>query len=157
MTIKNFLTGAAAFVFCLAACADEKPTTLAGVASVIDGDTIEIHGERIRLSGFDSPEIGSRCGAVNVYQAGSLALSDFIGTQTVECTLTGKNGERHVGICSAGGKELGEFMVSEGWARDWPRFSKRAYADEEKTARDAGAGIWGLECPADLWKNRNYD
>lgn len=155
--IRNFLTCAAAFALGLAACADEKPATLAGVASVIDGDTIEIHGERIRLSGFDSPESGSRCGAVNVYQAGSLALSDFIGTQTVECALTGKNGDRHVGICFAGGQELGEFMVAAGWARDWPRFSKRVYADEEKAAREAGAGIWGLECPADLWGMRNYD
>ncbi len=34
---------------------------VAGVASVIDGDTIEVHGQRIRFHGIDAPE--SRCGA----------------------------------------------------------------------------------------------
>lgn len=41
---------------------------ISGTASVIDGDTIEIHGERIRLDGYDAPERGSVCGTVNVYQ-----------------------------------------------------------------------------------------
>lgn len=35
--------------------------TLVGVASVIDGDTIEIRGEKIRLHGIDAPESGQRC------------------------------------------------------------------------------------------------
>lgn len=32
---------------------------LRGVASVIDGDTIEIHGARIRLNGIDAPKAGN--------------------------------------------------------------------------------------------------
>lgn len=34
---------------------------IAGVASVIDGDTLEIHGHRIRLHGIDAPESAQRC------------------------------------------------------------------------------------------------
>ena len=131
---------------------------LAGTASVIDGDTIEIHGERIRLDGFDSPERGSMCGSVNVYKKAAFALSDFIGQRAVICDISGKDRyDRNIGDCEADGKSLAEFMVSEGWARDWPRYSHGAYADEERHARNAHRGMWGLDCPDDLWGDRNYD
>ena len=130
---------------------------IAGVASVVDGDTIDIHGERIRLSGFDAPERGRRCGTVNVYQKASNYLGDAIGRRTVTCNVTGTNGNRLVATCYVGGTDLGNVMVASGWARDWPRYSHRAYADEEANARRSKAGIWGLSCPDDLWGNRNYN
>ena len=130
---------------------------IAGVASVVDGDTIDIHGERIRLSGFDAPERGRRCGTVNVYQKASNYLYGYIQRQTVTCDVTGKNGDRLVATCYVGGTDLGNIMVGSGWARDWPRYSRRAYADEEANARRSKAGIWGLSCPDDLWGNRNYN
>ena len=63
---------------------------LMGVASVVDGDTIEIRGQRIRLFGIDAPESSQlcerptgarwRCG-----QQASFALADRIGRATVRC------------------------------------------------------------------------
>ena len=156
--MRRFIQSA---VMAVAVCACASPPASAqiqGVASVIDGDTIEIGGKAIRLSGFDSPERGKRCGTVNVYQKAALALSDFIGKRTVTCEDTGdRNNGRIIGICSVGGVDLGDHVVGQGWARDWPRFSKGKYAEKGAAARKAGRGIWALACPADLWSGRNYD
>jgi endonuclease YncB( thermonuclease family) len=37
------------------------PADLIGQASIIDGDTLEIHGTRIRLWGIDAPESTQLC------------------------------------------------------------------------------------------------
>lgn len=158
---------AAAVAFALSGCTQEAaiPSAdaqapsgdLAGVASVIDGDTIEIHGTRIRLSGYDTPERGARCGDQNVYQRAANELDEFIAGRTVRCAASGTDSyDRTVATCSVNGTDLGEHMVSEGWGRDWPRYSHGAYADEEASARGASLGLWGLSCPADLWGDRRY-
>ena len=139
-----------------ASSADEVAGRIEGVASVIDGDTIEIHGQRLRLSGFDSPESGKRCGGTNVYQQAAIYLSDRIGRKTVTCAVTGKSYDRAVAICSVDGTDLGTIMVSAGWARDWPKYSHGTYAGAEADARASRQGIWNLECPEDLWGDRSY-
>ena len=62
---------------------------LIGQASIIDGDTIEIHGQRIRLFAIDALEHDQLCEAGgNKYRCGqqaALALADQIGKQTVDC------------------------------------------------------------------------
>lgn len=130
---------------------------LVGVATVTDGDTIEIHGRAVRLDGIDAPERGKRCGNVNVYQRASLALSDVTARNSVRCALTGaRTYDREVGRCFVGDRDIAAAVVEQGWARDWRRYSGGRYADEESAARAAGRGLWGLECPSDLWGNRSY-
>jgi len=50
-----------AFTIALCLLATPVLADVAGVASVIDGDTIEIHGQRIRLHGIDAPESRQLC------------------------------------------------------------------------------------------------
>lgn len=145
-------------VIALSQVATAQSDKIVGVASVIDGDTIEINGIRIRPQGYDTPEQGKRCGQINVYQKAALSLADLVGRKTVTCDDTGeRNNGRVVAICSVSGVDIGDHVVSEGWGRDWPRYSKKKYADEEAAARDGRRGIWGMSCPTDLWSGRDYN
>jgi len=98
------------------------------------------------------------CGTINVYEKASTALADFVGHRKVICDINGKDPyNRYIAECKVGGKSIAEYMVEQGWARDWPKYSNRAYADEERRARAAKRGIWGPSCPSNLWGNRNYN
>lgn len=147
----------AVVIIAVGAAANAQQIRFSGVASVVDGDTIEIHNRRIRLSGFDAPERGKYCGRTNVYQRASLALSDFTAQRLVTCDQTDVDDHgRVVAVCRVGEMDLGQYMVSLGWARDWPRYSNGAYAEAEAAARRDRLGIWGMECPSDVWSGRDY-
>jgi endonuclease YncB( thermonuclease family) len=129
-----------------------------GIASVIDGDTFEIHGERIRLSGIDAPEHNRRCGGVNVGQRAAQELDGLVEGRTLHCAVLSLDRYgRSVASCTIGDVDLAGIMVSQGWARDWPRYSNGAYADEQLVARRANRGVWSMGECAGLWGSRNYD
>src|SRR4030081_1872480 len=63
---------------------------LTGKASIIDGDTLEIHGTRIRLWGIDAPESSQLCrGEDSIqYRCGATAannLDSFLNKRPVDC------------------------------------------------------------------------
>ncbi|MEZ5913441.1 MAG: thermonuclease family protein [Paracoccaceae bacterium] len=148
----------AAILF-LALTGATQAAEIAGTASVVDGDTIEIHGERIRFHGTDSPEGRQpcfidgkpwRCG-----QAASLALSDFLGRAAVACTVVDVDRYgRKVAVCRAHGVDVNEWTVRNGWAVAYRRYSK-AYVGAEKLARRERLGLWQgeFEMPWD-WRRR---
>lgn len=127
---------------------DLSPSTpgISGVARVIDGDTIDIRGTHVRLSGIDAPESKQTCVTDNKqYQCGmqaTEALIRLIGSNTVDCEQTGKdrNG-RTIGRCLVGSSDVGGWMVEHGWAVAYRRFSLE-YVDQEKRAREQKQGLW---------------
>lgn len=132
---------------------------LTGRASVIDGDTIEIHGQRIRLFGIDAPESRQTCEAAGrEYRCGqqaALALADHLGQRTVRCEQRDTDRYRRVvAICTVAGQDVGAWLVRQGWALAFRRYSTD-YVDEEATAKAARVGIWrgAFEAPWDWRRN----
>jgi endonuclease YncB( thermonuclease family) len=121
---------------------------LVGIATVIDGDTVEIHGRRVRLHGIDAPESAQlctrpdgsrwRCG-----QASALALADRIGRHQITCRQTDTDHYgRIIAICRQAGADLNGWLVEQGLAVAYRRYSLD-YARAEDRARRAQRGIWG--------------
>ena len=113
---------------------------------VIDGDTLDLSGQRIRLFGIDAPEKGQVCddrGQVRDCGAWSArVLRDLIGKDPVLCTPrdTDRYG-RTVATCAVRGRDIGEVMVGQGAARAYTRYSAR-YLPQERAAQAQGIGIW---------------
>ncbi|MER9615594.1 thermonuclease family protein [Mesorhizobium sp. M0207] len=126
------------------------PAPIAGVASVIDGDTIEIHGQRIRFNGIDAPESRQYCGDAKgvEYPCGrraANALDTFLAaSRPVHCSfVTWDRYGRFVGDCRrADAASVAGWMVEHGQALDWPRYSHGAYAAQQAKAEAAKVGIW---------------
>ncbi|MFG1402016.1 thermonuclease family protein [Xanthobacter sediminis] len=140
---------AAALLFLVCPAIASEP--IIGQASVIDGDTIEIHGTRIRLEGIDAPESGQRCigkasGAeIRCGQRAAFFLADMIGRHVVSCMESGKDRyKRTLARCEVGGQDVGAAMVKSGWAMAYVRYSSE-YIPQEAEARTAELGIWATE------------
>jgi endonuclease YncB( thermonuclease family) len=121
---------------------------LMGQASVIDGDTLEIRGARIRLWGVDAPESSQLCRGEDSlpYRCGAKAANDldaFIARRPVNCLpITLDQYRRTVASCSVQGVDLGQWLVRNGLALDWPQYSKGKYDAAQRDAEHAGRGMW---------------
>jgi len=120
--------------------------TLSGPARVVDGDTIEIAGKRIRFHGIDTPEARQLCEADGEeYRCGDEAtafLIDLISGEPVTCIGdTRDRYKRLIGVCYVGEVELNSALVRAGWAVAYSRYSMD-YIDDEEAARSEGIGLW---------------
>lgn len=160
--ITMLMTWVALVVSLLAALGDAKSApSIQGTASVIDGDTIEIRGERIRLDAIDAPESSQlcldtsgkrhRCG-----QKSAFALADFIGRAVVSCDPKGRDHyKRVIAVCFKGTTNLNAWMVAQGWAVAYRKYGIDYIAHEDE-ARHARRGIWAgsFDMPWD-WRAQN--
>lgn len=142
----------------LAACTPPPPDVV-GRASVIDGDTLEIHDQRIRLWGVDAPEGRQSCDGADgmAYACGRLAanrLDQHLQDKTVSCFEEGT--DRYgwlVARCEVDGDDVGAWLVREGLAIRYARYAGWTYVREEAAAKQNRAGLWaGRFTEPETWR-----
>src|SRR5262245_59802320 len=138
-----------------------QASDLSGVAIVVDGDTLTIGATRIRLEGIDAPETDQICLDANGHRwtCGIDArnrLAARIAGRQVNCRPNGIDAYgRTLGTCSVTGENLNDWMVQEGWALAYVKYSS-AYRAAEEIAKLQRRGLWGgaFIAPWD-WRHRN--
>ena len=117
--------------------------------SVHDGDTLRCGSERVRLYGVDAPEV--RRGATPAEPFAYEARDELqrltrgrVGCRFVERDRYG----RFVGRCwSEATPDINAALIRSGFATEYRRYSKGAYAEAEAEARRAGRGSWAKARP----------
>lgn len=159
---RFFAKGSLALVFGAAliwmvVIADQKVVSEhKGLVRVVDGDSLQIGNEKIRIVGIDAPELDQFCSnSGDEWPCGQVAktvLSDWLDGRAVVCSSKGKDKYRRtLSVCKVDGKDIGKWMVTRGWA-----VSYGDYVFDEAIARRNRLGLWQgeFELPSD-WRRRS--
>lgn len=107
------------------------------VEHVTDGDTFRMNGMRIRLWGIDAPEMAQPLGP-----EAKRKLAAFVLGQRITCHDKGSDRyKRTVAKCFLNGTDLGAYMVSQGYAIDYTKYSGGLYRKQEDEARNERLGM----------------
>jgi len=120
--------------------------TLVGPAQAIDGDSLRLLGEELRLEGIDAPEYRQSCAGPGGRQVACgrearRALQGMLASGLVSCEI-GKADRYGRGLARC---RLGETDINARLVRDGHAVSYGAYRSEEDEARAAGRGLWALQ------------
>jgi endonuclease YncB( thermonuclease family) len=134
------------------------PPRIAGPVRVIDGDSLEVAGRRVRLIGIDALERSQTCrdragATIACGRQAQAALEALLRGGTVACEVLGEDRfDRLLARCTnPQGVEVNRAMVGQGWALAYP--GDDSYAAEERAARMERRGIhaWQFVPPAE-WR-----
>jgi len=116
---------------------------------IIDGDTIILNGEKIRFSGIDAPELNQTClqgdQKVNCGIVAKKLLAEKIDKTTIECIREGKDFyKRTLAECFVNDESLSKFLVRNGYAFAYRKYSKKFIKDED-FAKVNKLGMWSMK------------
>ena len=134
---------------------------LSGVPIITDGDTIKIINKRIRLHGIDTPEKKQICiKNTKEYSCGKEAtdaLAKKINGNQVVCKVQDRldRYKRYIGVCFVGEVNLNKWIVRNGYAIAYRRYSKD-YIEDEDYAKKNKLGLWaGNFIYPEKWRKLN--
>lgn len=144
--------------FLLALCLAAPPAlavSLTGTARVVDGDTIEISGQTLRLIGIDAPELAQPCQRAGKPWACGTWSRDALRARLKgrDLSCSGRDQDRYgrwLVTCRLGGQDLGQDLVRNGIAFAYRRYSS-LYIPDEALAEGESRGLWSgtTETPED--------
>ena len=142
---------------------------ISGIAKVIDGDTIRINNNKIRLFGIDAPEKKQQCQkpwlTISIftfnkdYQCGEISTNKLkmkINNKFVMCKSSNKDRyKRFIAECYKDKINLNKWMVRNGLAVAYKRYSKD-YLRDEIYAKENKLGLWkGSFIRPEKWRKLN--
>ena len=133
----------------------ENINKITGFAKVVDGDTIKIYSKKIRLYGIDAPEKKQKCKKTYLtisfmsftkdYMCGEVSTQKLIkkiNKQKLNCNILDVDRyKRLIGECFKRNINLNSWMVSNGYAVAYRKYSKK-YVSDEINAKNNKLGIW---------------
>ena len=145
--LKNEMKFLLSFIFLLSIICN---VSFAYDLRIIDGDTIELNGEKIRFSGIDTPEAKQICTLDNIEifcgNLASIVLKEKIGNEIISCEREPEKDffGRTLGECFINDESLSKFLVRNGYAFAFVKYSKK-YVEDEKYAKKNNLGLWAME------------
>ena len=134
---------------------------ISGVPRITDGDTIKILNKRIRFHGIDTPEKNQIClKNFREYKCGekaTMALIKKIDGKRIVCKVQDRldKYKRYIGVCFIKGVNLNRWMVRNGYAVAYRRYSKD-YIEDENYAKKNKIGLWeGNFIHPEKWRKLN--
>ena len=165
---KTFLT--LIFIFFLTQALNG--TEISGSPQIIDGDSVHISTKKIRLEGIDAPEIKQQCKKpflkISIfigyqfsksYSCGvtsKMKLINKINNSKIKCISSSKDRyKRYLAVCYKDKINLNKWMVRNGYAIAYRRYSKK-YISDEDFAKQNKLGLWqGKFTNPEKWRKLN--
>lgn len=146
----------APFCALLLCTAPAQAQSISGSARAVDGDTLDITGQEVRLQGIDAPEAQQTClrdGAS--WPCGAAArdqLAMLVANAEVACESVASSTGTIIARCEANGIDLAESMVAAGLATV-PNAADADYAAMADRVQVRRLGIWAgsFDAPA-VWR-----
>ena len=145
---------------------------ISGIPKVVDGDTIHINNYKFRLEGIDAPEMRQQCKKESFkisFLTGFIFYKDYscgrvskeklitkINTSEIKCISSSKDRyKRYIATCFKGKTNLNQWMVRNGFAIAYRRYSKK-YVPDEVFAKENKLGLWqGKFMEPEKWRKLN--